>query len=241
MQVRMMKLRNMRGLLITGTDTNVGKTQVACAIIGDLRAAGYRVGAYKPACSGAIVDAAGFASWGDVEALRMAVGGGCSADEVCPQRFVVPLAPPMAARLEHRIVDAALIDLGLEAWRSKCDVAVIEGVGGLLCPLTDAESVADWAGHTGLPLVIVARTTLGTINHTLLTVEVAQRRGLKIAGIVLNEPIPVPAEDLSAATNANEIAARTDIPVLAVRKHGATGWLSRFGESVQLDWWALAD
>ncbi len=231
----------MRGLLITGTDTNVGKTHVACAIIGDLFQAGHRVGAYKPACSGAIVDKTGFARWEDVEALRLAVGGGCSADEVCPQRFVAPLAPPVAARLEHRIVDATQLDSGLEAWRSKCDVAVIEGAGGLLCPLTEPLSVADWAGRVGLPLVIVARTSLGTINHTLLTVEVAQRRGLKIAGIVLNEPTAVPAEDLSAATNAAEIAARTVIPILAVRRYQANGWQSRFGESLQLDWWALAD
>lgn len=136
------------------------------------------------------------------------------------------------------MVDLDAIQHGLDAWRSECDIVVVEGAGGLLCPLTDKLTMADLAAQFGFPLLIVARLGLGTINHTLLTVEVARRRGLRVAGIVFNEPTHI-SEDLSSESNAAEVAARCDVPVLAIRRHDATGWLSRFGQATQLDWWTL--
>lgn len=229
----------MRGLFITGTDTGVGKTHIACEIVRELRAAGHRVGAFKPACSGAVIGSNSQPSWDDVERLRGALGRDVSDDQLCPQRFLAPLAPPVAARQETRTVDLDAIQHGLDRWRSECDIVIVEGAGGLLCPLTDERTMADLAAQFEFPLLIVARLELGTINHTLLTVEVARQRGLPLAGIVFNEPMP-PMTDHSSATNAAEVAARCDVPILAIQQFDSTGWLSRFGQATQLDWWTLA-
>ncbi len=229
----------MRGLFITGTDTGVGKTHIACEIVRDLRAAGHRVGAFKPACSGASIKADGRPHWDDVERLRNALCRDVSDDQLCPQRFLAPLAPPVAARQAGRTVDLDAIQRGLDACRSECDIVIVEGAGGLLCPLTDEWTMADLAAQFEFPLLIVARLGLGTINHTLLTVEVARQRGLPLAGIIFNEPLPT-MTDVSSATNAAEVAARCDVPVVAIRPHDSTGWLSRFGQATQLDWWTLA-
>lgn len=229
----------MRGLFITGTDTGVGKTHIACEIVRELRSAGHRVGAFKPACSGASFETAGHPRWDDVEQLRDALGRDVSDDQLCPQRFLAPLAPPVAARQEGQTVDLGTIERRLDAWRSECDIVIVEGAGGLLCPLTDNQTMADLAAQFGFPLLIVARLGLGTINHTLLTVEVARRRGLPLAGIVFNEPSQL-SEDVSSESNAAEVAARCDVPILAIRRHDSVGWLSRFGQASQLDWWTLA-
>lgn len=229
----------MRGLFITGTDTSVGKTHIACQIVRELRAAGRRVGAFKPACSGAWIDVDSRSHWDDVEQLRAALGRNVSDDRLCPQRFRAALAPPVSARREGRSVDLELIQRTFATWKTRCDLLVVEGAGGLLCPLTDNLTIADWAAQIGFPLIIVTRLGLGTINHTLLTVEAAKHRGLPIAGILFNETQPTTA-DLSPATNANEVAARCDVPVLAIRRHDSAVWLSRFGQETQLDWWALA-
>lgn len=230
----------MRGLLITGTDTAVGKTHVACAIIRDLRDVGHRVGAFKPVVSGAVSDENGRLIWEDVEALKSALGEGVSEDRIAPLRFAAALAPPIAARQEGRNVNLELIRSGLAGWRSQCDVVVVEGAGGLLCPLTDDKTMADLAVEFSFPLLIVARLGLGTINHTLLTVEAARTRGLRIAGIVLNEASPISTDDLSALSNADEIVKRSNVPVVAMRRHNHTGWFSRFSEPVQIDWWSLS-
>ena len=231
----------MRGLFITGTDTGVGKTHVACVIVRELKAAGHRVGAYKPVCSGVRINAAGRAVWDDVQALRQALGSDIDEEHLSPQRFAAPLAPPIAARQEGRAVDVNELQRGLDWWQSHCDVVVVEGAGGLLCPLTDDQSLADLAARFRFPLLIVARMGLGTINHTLLTIEVARSRGLHIAGVILNEAIPGAADDLSTVTNADEIVSRGGVSVLGLRRHQATGWVSRFGEPLRINWWDFAD
>lgn len=227
----------MRGLLITGTDTGVGKTHIACAIVRELREAGHRVGAFKPACSGASLDEDGRTHWDDIDRLRQALGREAAVDQLCPQRFLAPLAPPVAAQQEGRRVDWESIKLGFDAWRKDCEILVIEGAGGLLCPLTAESAIADFAGLCSFPLVIVARLGLGTINHTLLTIEVARKRGLRIAGLVFNEPTPT--EEFLVASNPVEIAARCDVPILAICRHETDG-VGRVNESLRLDWWSLA-
>lgn len=227
----------MRGLFITGTDTGVGKTHVACAIVRELRNAGHRVGVFKPACSGATSDENGLPHWDDIDRLRDALGREVADHELCPQRFLAPLAPPVAARKEGRRVDWELILHSFEAWKKECDILVIEGAGGLLCPLTDESTVAEFAGHSLFPLVIVSRLGLGTINHTLLTVEVARQRGLRIAGLVFNEATPT--EEVLVASNPAEIAARCNVPILAICRYQSEG-VGRVNESLRLDWWSLA-
>lgn len=203
----------MKGLFVTGTDTDVGKTHVACQIVRACRDAGIRVGAYKPVCSGAEVDAEGNRYWPDVAALSAALPADVPLDQICPQCFQVPLAPPSAAAAEERSIDTALLAGGIDRWRTQVDLLVVEGVGGLLCPLTENESIADLAGRLGYPLVVVAALRLGVINHTLLTIEVARQRQLAIAGILLNEVGP---DDGSRASSVAEITARSEVPVLGV-------------------------
>ena len=110
---------------------------------------------------------------------------------VCPLRLKAPLAPPVAARLERVNLDFAGMKTAADWWQGRVEVLLIEGVGGLLCPLTEDKTIADLAVALGYPLLVVARAGLGTINHTLLTVEAARHRGLQVAGVVLNEAEPL--------------------------------------------------
>ena len=199
------------GLFITGTDTGVGKTVVTAALARQWCNDGVKVGAYKPACSGAVEGESG-PIWEDAETLWNAIGGRFERDRICPQCFAAAVAPPVAACMEGRLVDAGLLRRGAQWWEDQCEFLLVEGVGGLLCPLTENETVADLAVDLALPLIIVARAGLGTINHCLLTIEAAQARRLNIAGVVLNEATPVD-DDVSVATNAAEIARRSGVPV----------------------------
>ena len=223
------------GLFITGTDTNIGKTHVAALIIGALRREVRRVGAYKPVCSGSTTDSDGRPVWDDVARLRAALGETCPDELICPQRFLAPLAPPMAAAAEGRAVDYQQLIQGASAWTELADLLVVEGAGGLLAPIAEAKTVADLAVEIGYPLVIVARCGLGTINHTLLTIEAAQRRGLTVAGIVLNQHQP--ADDLSLAeANAAAIEEFGGVLVLGIVKWGQVDGLHRHGRPVTIPW-----
>ncbi len=227
------------GLLITGSDTNVGKTYVTSMIARDLVKAGLKVGAYKPVCSGSGRDSGGQPTWRDVEELAAAIGGGYLPENICPQRFIAPLAPPVAARLEGKQIDSRLLRTAAQWWRGRVDLLLVEGVGGLLCPLTDDETLADLAVDLGFPLIIVVRLGLGTVNHTLMTVEVAENRGLHIAGIVLNQATA--QLDESGATNPDQIASRCDVPILGVIKHGQSGGLLQNGRRIRIDWCRLLE
>ena len=225
---------NTSGLFVTGTSTGVGKTVVTCQIARALRAAGTHVGVYKPACSGAELDDAGNRFWGDVRALSAAVGDVFPEEWICPQRLAAPLAPPSAARLEGKSVDSGLLRTGAAHWNGRVELLLVEGVGGLLCPLTDDETVADFAGDLGFPLLIVASLELGTINHTLLTVEVARARGLPIAGVVMNATSDAVDADVAASSMA-EIAARAQVPVLGPNSYQSP---ERNGDHIEsgIDW-----
>jgi dethiobiotin synthetase len=222
------------GLFITGTDTGVGKTYVAALVARWLAAAGYRVGVYKPAASGCRREAGELVS-DDALFLWNAAGRPGKLDCVCPQRFEAPLAPHLAAAMEGRTLDAELLRTGLDYWSERSDIVLAEGAGGLMSPLGEDEYVADLAGDLGLPLVVVARNALGTINHTLQTLITGAtfRDGLPIAGVVLNQVEPRP-DDLSVASNAGELRKRCIPPLLA-----EVGWQAG-GFEVAVDWMALA-
>lgn len=229
-----MSTKRFRGLFITGTDTGVGKTYVAAIIARSLRIAGFRVGVYKPAASGCRLDGAELIS-DDALALWEAAGRPGSLDEVCPQRFLAPLAPHLAACAEGRRIDRDQLRRGLDVWTARSDIVLVEGAGGLMSPLGESDYVADLAGHFGFPLVVVARNVLGTINHTLLTLHAAAtfRGGLPVAGIVLNRPV-APSDDASTASNREELQARASAPVLAEVK-----WQAESTDA-DVDWNALA-
>ena len=135
----------MQTLLITGTDTDVGKTWISCLLLRQLIQSGLRVGAYKPVCSGAILAESGARSWQDVDALTEACGRHDEQQRICPQTFNAAVAPNIAAEVENRSVDDALLHDGAAAWHSLSDYLVIEGAGGLLCPLSNTTNVADFA------------------------------------------------------------------------------------------------
>lgn len=198
----------MRGLFVTGTDTGVGKTEVSCALVAEARAGGLDLVAMKPAESGV---APGEPS--DSERLRGAAGGAGDPALVCPYRFAAPLAPAVAARLAGVEVRLSVILDAARALAARHAALLVEGAGGLLVPLTERETYADLAVALGLPVLVVARAGLGTVNHTALTVEALRARRLAVAGVILNRTGPV--DDPSVPHNAAEIERLTGAPVLA--------------------------
>ena len=152
---------------------------------------------------------------------------------VCPQRFIAPLAPPRAAHEENKSVDSQRLRDGLETWRERADIVLVEGAGGLMSPLAEDSYNADLARDFGFPLVVVAPNQLGTINATLQTIITANHFGLRVAGVVLNQP-SANREDASVGSNREELERRCDAPVLAEVAHGG-----RFDATV--DWWELAE
>jgi dethiobiotin synthetase len=221
------------GLFITGTDTGVGKTYVAALIARQLAREGRRVGVYKPVASGCEEGSGGLASE-DARLLWEAAGRPGDLEHVCPQRFRAALAPHLAAAAEGRAIDEQLLRSGIEYWQQRSEVVVVEGAGGLMCPLGPDIYVADLAHDFGYPLVVVARNGLGTISHTLQTLITARAfcEGLPIAGIVLNHTSA--EHDPSVATNRQELALRADSPVLA-----EVPWQADHFDA-DVDWLALA-
>jgi dethiobiotin synthetase len=197
----------MKTLLVTGTDTGVGKTWITSLLVRCFRQQGINIGAYKPVCSGAEVNSNGEVVWADIEALRSACGTDPEIDLVCPQRFHAAVAPNIAAKMENRLVDSRLLIDGAARWESHVDQLIIEGAGGIFCPLSDELTVMDVAVELNTPTIVVAANRLGVINHTRLTVEALQTHGVNVVAIVLNEIGPASQEnsDPSGPTNAAQI------------------------------------
>jgi len=178
-----------RGLFVTGTGTGVGKSVVAAAVCAALVARGEAVGAFKPAVTG-LDEPEG--DWPpDHVLLARAAGGRQAPEEVAPYRFGPPLSPHYAAELAGETIEPARL---LAAARRHV-LLVCEGVGGLMVPLTPGYLVRDLAVDLALPVAIAAPTGLGTINHTLLTIEAARSAGLTVAGVAMtpwpDEPEPI--------------------------------------------------
>jgi dethiobiotin synthetase len=222
------------GLFITGNDTGVGKTYVGALIARELAKSGWRVGVYKPVASGCREQSGQFVA-DDAIALWEAAGRPGELERVCPQRFAAPLAPHLAARSEGKRIDSGFLRSGLDYWRERSEIVVVEGVGGLMSPVGEEEYVADLAAEFSYPLVVVARNALGVISQTLQTLIVAAtfRNGLPVAGIVLNR-IGDASDDPSIDSNRDELARRAIPPVLA-----EVAWR---GEAIDrsVDWFALA-
>lgn len=185
---------------VTGTDTGVGKTFVTCALARRARALGSTVFAFKPIETG-VTGPLGE----DQAALVEAAGGWQQGDARGIYQFALPAAPHVAAQAEQRTIDLDLIST-VYAGSAGADVVLVEGAGGLRVPVTASVDMAALARRLELPLVIVARATLGTINHSLLTIEAAEREGLSIAALVLS--LRLDDDRGFAASNALQIAAR---------------------------------
>ncbi len=225
MSSRIVTIRQ-RGYFVTGTDTGVGKTVASCALVRALGDRGVDVGVMKPIETG--VESAGPL---DAIALREAAGSRDPLDVICPQRFSLPAAPSVAAQAEGRTVDLSSIRRAFDRILANHESVVVEGAGGLLVPTTSLCDMADLATDLDLPLILVARTALGTINHTLLSVREIERRGLELAGVVLsnaNGPLSGPdranLRHLEAALGPRLLG---EIPVLEPGElfRGASRWI----------------
>jgi len=171
------------GLTILGTDTEVGKTYVACRILESLVKDGVAAGAYKPVASGAstIEQSDGYQLW-------QASGKRGSLLDVCPQTFLAPLAPPIAAELEGKQVSDQLILDGAKAWSENCELLILEGAGGLMSPISWIMTNSDLAMKMQFPVVLVSQNRLGVVNQVLTTLTAARSVGLTVACVVLNSP-----------------------------------------------------
>jgi dethiobiotin synthetase len=197
-----------RGLFVTGTDTGVGKTVLAASIVAALRASGEPVRPLKPVLSG--LDEPTDPDWPpDHELLARAAG--VDPDAVALIRYGPAVSPHLAAELAGVPIDPAALRTQIREAVNGCGAAIVEGVGGLLVPIAPGYDVRELARDLGLRIVIAARTGLGTINHTLLTLEAARSAGLDIAAVVLT-PWP---ESPSAIERSNRetIAALGDVAV----------------------------
>jgi dethiobiotin synthetase len=209
------------GLFITGTDTGVGKTFVACGLAALLRESGCRVGVMKPAETGCTEkDGKLFPE----DAVRLKEVSGCALplETICPLQLRDPLAPSIAAERENRRIDIdQLIDV-YEQISSAHDVTLVEGAGGLMVPLLPSYTYADFARVVKLPVLVVAANRLGVINHLLLTVEHASCKGLRVLGYVLTQ---VQSEtSLATDTNRAAVASLTSVPCLGeISYFAATG------------------
>jgi dethiobiotin synthetase len=173
----------MRGVFVTGTDTGVGKSVLAAAVCAGLAAAGERVAAFKPVVTG-LDDTPG--DWPpDHELLAAAASAGQSPGDVAPLRFGPAVSPHLAAELAGSPIEPPDLLAAARAAAGRADALVCEGVGGVMVPLTPGYLVRDLAVDLKLPVVVAARPGLGTINHSLLTVEAARAAGLDVRAVVL--------------------------------------------------------
>ena len=189
-------------LFITGTDTGVGKTFFTCWLVRAWRLQGYDSAALKPISTGGREDAI---------CLRDAIDSRLTLDEMNPIHFREPAAPLLAARLENRAIDFKALNQGIHAMRSRFPHLAVEGIGGWRVPLAPGYDVRDWARDLGFPVVVVARGTLGTLNHTLLTVDSIREAGLTCAGVVVNAG---PEESPNRVSPDFDLARRRNVDLL---------------------------
>ena len=228
----------LRGLFVTGTDTAAGKSVLSACLLAAMREAGERAVGIKPVITG--LDDAPEGQWPADDELLAAVTG-AERGAVSPLRFGPAVSPHLAAALAGEEIDTEELLSRTRAAAAAAGVAVVEGVGGLMVPLNGAWLARDLAVELGLPLVVAARPGLGTINHTLLTLEAARGAGLRVSAVVLT-PWPSEPADIersNAATIAElgavEVATLPELsgpdPAALARAGAALAWRRWLGES----------
>jgi dethiobiotin synthetase len=209
-------------ILITGTDTGVGKTTVTCGIAAALRRRGYQVGVFKPAETGCQPAADGTLQPADAVRLRFFSDCQLELPAICPYVLREPLAPSVAAQRDGRRIELEQLVRCHDTIASRHDVTLIEGAGGLLVPLTPTVTFADLAARLRVPVLVVVGSRLGAINHSLLTMRYARFVGLQVLGYVIN-----------FLSTDSDLAAETNVRVLADWLGPPLGVVPHLGEIVE--------
>lgn len=206
-----------QGLFVAGTDTGVGKTLVATALVRAFAARGLRALGMKPVAAGCARSGGRLVNE-DVTALVAASNVSASEDDMNPYRFLPAIAPHLAAALAGQRISLERIGVAYAALCRSADRVVVEGAGGLLVPLNDKQDFADLVRFLDLPVVLVVGMRLGCLNHALLTAEVLRYRGLRFAGWVANCLQPEMAE---FSGNLQSLQERLQVPLLGVLPYGS--------------------
>ena len=208
----MAKQTNIKGFFITGTDTGVGKTVVTAGLLSLFRKYRLDVGVMKPIETGVTRE-----TLSDAEFLIKTAGTDDSLADVSPVRFKTPASPLQASRIEKRPIDIKLIRQKFQHLADKHEYMLVEGVGGILAPITEKYLVIDLIRELRLPLIVVCRHALGTINHTLLTLKTAQAEGITIRGVIFNQTTPKNSaiEKVQPAL----VSELTEVPILGEFPH----------------------
>ncbi|MCS7163773.1 MAG: dethiobiotin synthase [Thermodesulfovibrio sp.] len=209
------------GYFITGTDTGVGKTIVTAAILRSFIKKGLKIGAMKAIETGCI-NKDGILLPSDGMLLRDMAEMNDSLDLITPIKLENPLSPLVASRIENIDIDIDKIFKAFETLKKKYDYILVEGVGGLMVPINKEEKkksiyyfVRDLIKDMGLPVILVTRPTLGTINHTLLTLEALKNKKIPVKGYIINFSEP-PKNDIAEKTNPQILKELIDIPCLGI-------------------------
>jgi len=201
-----------RGFFVTGTDTGVGKTVISGAIVTVIQSLGLTPGVMKPIESGCRRREGNLMPRDGLFLKRLARMDDPISD-ITPVRYSKPLAPLAASELEERPVRLAPIRKAFAKLSQKYDAVVAEGIGGLMVPVAKDYFVIDLAGEFGMPLIIVSKPGLGTLNHTLLSVESALKRGLEVAGVIINFSTP-PERSIAEKTNVELLGRILPVPLM---------------------------
>jgi len=222
----------LRGLFVTGTDTEVGKCVVAASICAALAARGERVAAFKPVVTGLDEDPGEFGR--DHELLAAAANAGQRPSDVTPRVFGPAVSPHLAAELAGLTLEPRELVEAAREQAPENGVLVCEGVGGLLVPITPGYLIRDLAMELFLPVVVAARPGIGTISHTLLTIEAARAGGLGVAAVVMTPwpEDPTPMEQ----SNRDTIARLGDVSVTGLARTTPEG-LADAGVSLPVEDW----
>jgi dethiobiotin synthetase len=191
-----------QAFFITGTDTDVGKTYVACKLMQQYAAIGYKVIGMKPVAAGSdFIDGA----WVNDDVLKLEAASNVSAPRelINPYSLNLAIAPHIAAEIAGVAIKIAVIKQAFEALTKLADIVIVEGAGGFLVPINDSENMADLAAALDIPIILVVGMKLGCINHSLLTAEAIKARNLTLHGWVANKIAPDMAycdENIAAIT-----------------------------------------
>lgn len=203
----------MKGVLITGTDTGVGKTLVGCGLAAVLSTQGKTVGVMKPCETGCALREGNLYP-DDAARLAAFARSTLALERVCPYRFAPPVAPSVAAAMSGTAIEPEHLVTIYHEIVARSDFVIVEGAGGLLVPLAGRYTFADLAQDLGLPLLVVVGSKLGVLNHTMLTLRYAQMQAIPLVGYIVNHPTR--GTDDAIQTNVQTLAQLTDIPCLGV-------------------------